>query len=185
MVAVERLDVADVLVIRPRKFTDNRGYFLETWRADTYADAGVSAHFVQDNESYSTRAGTVRGLHYQAPPAAQAKLVRVLRGAILDVAVDLRRGSPSYGRWCSATLTDEGAEQMLVPRGFAHGFCTLVDDVLVSYKMDAYYAPGLEAGIAWDDPDLAIDWPVSGNAAVISEKDRALPAFAGLQSPFA
>jgi dTDP-4-dehydrorhamnose 3,5-epimerase len=185
MAAVEPLDLTDVLLIRPRKFADPRGYFVETWRADTYADLGVTADFVQDNESWSARAGTVRGLHYQAPPAAQAKLVRVLRGSIFDVAVDLRRSSPAFGRWCSAVLTAESAEQMFVPRGFAHGFCTLEDDVLVAYKIDSYYAPAAEGGLAWNDADLAIEWPVSGSAAVVSEKDRALPPLAALQSPFA
>jgi dTDP-4-dehydrorhamnose 3,5-epimerase len=180
---VEPLAIADVLLVRPRFFADPRGRFAETYRRDGLAAAGLSAEFVQENQSLSLRAGTVRGLHFQRPPAAQAKLVRVLRGAIFDVAVDLRRGSPTYGKWLGARLTAEGGEQLFIPRGFAHGFCTLEDNVEVHYKCDAYYAPAAEGGLHYADPDLAIAWPLSGEPA-LSEKDAVLPLFAGFVTPF-
>jgi dTDP-4-dehydrorhamnose 3,5-epimerase len=136
--------------------------------------AGLSDPFVQDNQAYNARKGTVRGLHFQKAPHAQGKLVRVLKGAIYDVAVDVRPGSPSYGRWVAAELTAAGGEQLFVPRGFAHGYCTLEDETELFYKVDGQYAPELEGGVAWDDPDLAIDWPLEG-AAVLSDKDLKLP----------
>ena len=173
-----------VKLFRPKKFADARGLFFETFNARTYAEAGVACVFVQDNQSLSRKAGTIRGLHFQRPPAAQAKLVRVVRGAIFDVAVDLRRGSPSYGRWCSATLTGDGGEQIFVPTGFAHGFCTLEQDTEVAYKVDSFYAPSCDAGLRWDDPDLAIAWPVRPADATISEKDAVLPFFKNFFSPF-
>ena len=140
---------------------------------------------MQDNQSLSASRGTIRGLHFQALPEPQAKLVRVLKGAIFDVAVDIRRGSPSYGRWCSARLTADGGEQMFVPRGFAHGFCTLEPDTEVAYKVDGYYSPSCDAGLAWDDPEIGIDWPVSPIGAILSERDRKLPRLSDLVSPFA
>ncbi|CAN7655921.1 dTDP-4-dehydrorhamnose 3,5-epimerase [Bosea sp. LjRoot237] len=182
--AFEPLAIPAVVLIRPKKFGDARGYFMETWSAQDFAAAGISAVFVQDNQSLSAARGVVRGLHFQAPPAAQAKLIRVLKGAIFDVMVDIRVGSPSYGKWCAATLTADGAEQLFVPRGFAHGFCTLEPDTEVVYKVDGPYAPQTEGGIAWNDPDLAIDWPVSAAEAQLSGKDAALPGFAGFASPF-
>ncbi|MCI0466492.1 MAG: dTDP-4-dehydrorhamnose 3,5-epimerase [Beijerinckiaceae bacterium] len=169
---------------QPKKFGDARGFFFESYNARNYAEAGVDCAFVQDNQSYSQAAGTVRGLHFQTPPAAQAKLVRVLRGAILDVAVDIRRGSPTYGRWCSMTLTASGGEQIFLPAGFAHGFCTLEQDTEVAYKVDDYYSPSCDAGLRWDDPELAIAWPVAAADAVVSAKDAALPFFCGFISPF-
>ena len=173
-----------IKLFRPKKFADARGFFCETFNARTYAEAGVVCVFVQDNQSLSRKAGTIRGLHFQRPPAAQAKLVRVVRGAIFDVAVDLRRGSPSYGRWCSATLTGDGGEQIFVPPGFAHGFCTLEQDTEVAYKVDSYYSPACDAGLRWDDPDLAIAWPVRPVDAAISDKDAVLPFFKNFVSPF-
>jgi dTDP-4-dehydrorhamnose 3,5-epimerase len=179
-----RLEIADLLLVAPQKFGDARGYFLESYNAAAFRDLGIMAEFVQDNQSLSARAGTVRGLHFQVPPAAQAKLVRVLRGAVFDVAVDLRRGSPSYGRWCAATLTADGAEQLYVPRGFAHAFCTLEPDTEVAYKVDAYYAPDCDAGILWNDPEIGIPWPVEASAATLSGKDLALPRLHAFDTPF-
>ncbi len=138
------------------------------------ADAGVDADFVQDNQAFNARRGTVRGLHFQAAPHPQAKLVRVLKGAIFDVAVDVRQGSPTYGQWAGATLTAEGGEQLFVPRGFAHGYCTLTDDTELFYKVDGLYAPQTEGGLIWNDPDLGIAWPIEGEA-ILSEKDKVLP----------
>ena len=147
----ERLSIADVIVVRVRKFADSRGHFLETFRKADFAEMGVDCEFVQDNQAFSAQTGTIRGLHFQVPPHAQAKLVRVLRGAVYDAAVDLRRGSPTYGKWCGARLTADGGEQIFVPRGFAHGYCTLEPDTVVAYKVDSYYAPQSEAGIIWSD----------------------------------
>jgi dTDP-4-dehydrorhamnose 3,5-epimerase len=178
------LDISDVLVVIPRRRDDSRGYFVETYHAADWAAAGIRSSFVQDNESHSAKAMTVRGLHFQIPPMAQAKLVRVLRGRIFDVAVDIRRGSPTYGRWCAATISAEGGEQIFVPRGFAHGFCTLEPDVVVAYKVDSYYARECDAGLMWNDPDLAINWPTAGGVVSVSERDRTLPRFRDFESPF-
>jgi len=172
-----------VLMLRPRRFADSRGYFVETYNQRVFAEAGVVAHFVQDNQSFSSKAGTIRGLHFQLPPAAQAKLVRALRGAIFDVAVDLRRGSPTFGRWIGATLTADGGEQLFIPRGFAHAFCTLEDDAEVAYKVDEFYAPECDSGLIWNDPDLNIAWPVKADA-ILSEKDAKLGSFKDFVSPF-
>ncbi|GAU81560.1 dTDP-4-dehydrorhamnose 3,5-epimerase [Bosea sp. BIWAKO-01] len=178
------LAIPGPVLVRPRRFGDDRGYFMETYSRDSFAAAGIAPDFVQDNQSLSAQVGTVRGLHYQTAPAAQAKLVRVLKGAIFDVAVDLRRGSPHYGRWCGTLLDADGAEQLFVPCGFAHGFCTLEPGTEVAYKVDAPYAPQSEGGLFWADPELAIDWPVVAGAATLSEKDAKLPGFAGFASPF-
>jgi dTDP-4-dehydrorhamnose 3,5-epimerase len=177
-------DIPGVLLLKPRYFNDARGYFVETYNLRAARAAGLVADFVQDNQAFSAKRGTVRALHFQVPPHAQAKLVRVLRGAIYDVAVDLRAGSPSYGRWTATTLTARGGEQIFVPRGFAHGYCTLEADTEVAYKVDEYYAPDCEQGLVWNDPELAIDWPVAASAAVLSDKDRKLPRFADFVSPF-
>ncbi len=141
--------------------------------------AGLAHDFVQDNQAFSAKAGTVRGLHFQQAPHAQAKLVRVLKGAIFDVAVDIRQGSATYGQWVGATLTAQGGEQILVPRGFAHGYCTLTDDCELFYKVDGQYAPETEGGIIWNDPDLAIDWGLTGEPT-LSDKDKVLPRFKDL-----
>lgn len=182
--AFEPLAIPAVVLVRPKKFGDARGYFMETYSAEAFAAAGIGAVFVQDNQSLSGPRGVVRGLHFQAPPVPQAKLVRVLKGSIFDVAVDLRLGSPSYGKWCGATLSADGAEQLFVPHGFAHGFCTLEPDTEVAYKVDGLYAPQCEGGLAWNDPVLAIDWPLTAGEAQLSGRDAALPAFAGFASPF-
>jgi dTDP-4-dehydrorhamnose 3,5-epimerase len=175
-------DLPEVRVLQPRRFGDARGYFAETWNADRMAAAGLDHAFCQDNESLSPAPGTLRGLHYQAPPFAQAKLVRVVRGAVVDVAVDARRGSPRFGRWASARLTAERGEQILVPRGFLHGFVTLEPDTLVIYKVDACYDAASDGSVAWNDPDLAIDWGVE--APVLSEKDAKAPRWRDWESPF-
>ena len=169
------LGIPGPLLIVPRVFRDGRGFFLETWSERDFEALGAGGRFVQDNHSFSAAAGTVRGMHYQLPPRAQAKLVRVLRGAVLDVVVDLRRGSPTYGRHAAAELSAADARQVYVPAGFAHGFCTLEPMTEVAYKAGDYYDPGLERGLAWDDPDLALPWPVAAGRAVLSDKDRRLP----------
>ncbi len=184
MITVEPLEIAGVLLVRPKKFGDARGYFLESYHARAYAEAGIGTTFVQDNQSLSAKPGTIRGLHFQVPPEPQAKLVRVLKGSIFDVAVDLRRGSETYGKWCAATLTGEGAEQLFIPRGFAHGFCTLEQDTEVAYKVDGFYAPACDAGLRWDDPAIGIVWPIGPAGAMLSDKDGKWPDFTGFTSPF-
>ena len=180
MTILTPLALPEVLLITPRRHGDARGWFSETWSRKSLAAAGLDIDFVQDNQAFNARSGTVRGLHFQTAPHPQAKLVRVLAGAILDVAVDVRAGSPTRGRWVSARLTAEGGEQLFVPRGFAHGYCTLCDDVMLAYKVDGDYAPQTEGGVIWNDPDLAIDWPVGPDAAVLSDKDLLLPRLADL-----
>jgi dTDP-4-dehydrorhamnose 3,5-epimerase len=174
MTTITPLALPDVLLITPRRHGDARGWFAETWSRQAMAEAGVDADFVQDNQAFSARAGTLRGLHFQTAPHAQAKLVRVVRGAIYDVAVDIRRGSPTFGLWVAAELTAERGEQLFVPRGYAHGYCTLTDDAELAYKVDGLYAPQTEGGVAWNDPDLAIPWPLTGEP-VLSDKDKVLP----------
>ena len=180
MTILTPLALPEVLLITPRRHGDARGWFSETWSRKSLATAGLDIDFVQDNQAFNARSGTVRGLHFQTAPHPQAKLVRVLAGAILDVAVDVRAGSPTRGRWVSARLTAEGGEQLFVPRGFAHGYCTLCDDVMLAYKVDGDYAPQTEGGVIWNDPDLAIDWPVPPDRAVLSDKDLVLPRLAEL-----
>ncbi|MCR9257005.1 MAG: dTDP-4-dehydrorhamnose 3,5-epimerase [Alphaproteobacteria bacterium] len=183
---VTALEIPDVLEISPPKFGDHRGYFAETYNAMKFADAtGLAIDWVQDNQSLSATPGTLRGLHFQAPPSPQAKLVRVLRGRIWDVAVDIRNGSPTYGKWVALELSEENFKQIFVPRGFAHGFITLEPDTIVSYKVDGYYDKEADAGLAWDDPTLAVAWPLDGLTPVLSEKDGTQPAFADFVSPFA
>jgi dTDP-4-dehydrorhamnose 3,5-epimerase len=177
---VEDLGLAGVKLIRPRRFADHRGYFVETWNRKAFSAAGIDVEFVQDNLSYSRESGTIRGLHFQRAPAEQAKLVRAVRGSILDVAVDIRPGSPTYRRSVSAVLTAQEGEQLYVPAGYAHGFCTLEPDTEVAYKVSSFYAPEHDAGIAWDDPDLAIDWRLGGTGPVLSDKDARLPRLAEL-----
>ena len=178
------LVIPDVVMVVPHRFGDARGYFVETYNARSYAGIGIDAAFVQDNESLSAQKGTVRGLHFQVPPMAQAKLVRVLKGAVMDVVVDIRRGSPTYGKWCSVTLTAHGGEQLFIPRGFAHGFCTLEAATEVAYKVDAYYAPECDTGILWNDPEIGIAWPVDAATAILSQKDRGLALLRDFASPF-
>ncbi len=181
---VEGAIIPDVRLLKVRCFTDHRGYFVETYNKRVARDLGLTCCFVQDNLSLSIRRGTVRALHFQISPKAQAKLVHVVRGSIFDVAVDLRAGSPTYGRWMAVTVTAESGQQLFIPRGFAHGFCTLEPDTEVAYKVDEYYAPELEQGLMWYDPTLAIDWPVAPMDAVLSEKDRGLGLFADFVTPF-
>jgi dTDP-4-dehydrorhamnose 3,5-epimerase len=177
---ITQLALPEVLIITPKRHGDARGWFTETWSRRAMLETGLDIDFVQDNQAFSAKAGTVRGLHFQTAPHPQAKLVRVLRGAIYDVAVDIRPGSATYGRWVGAKLTSEGGEQLFVPRGFAHGYCTLTDDCELAYKVDGLYAPQTEGGILWSDPALGIDWPVSREAAVLSDKDQVLPTLADM-----
>jgi len=181
---IKVLDLPGAVLLRPRRFSDARGYFVETYNENSFAAAGIAVKFVQDNQSYSARRGTIRGLHFQLPPAAQSKLVRVLQGSVYDVAVDLRVGSPTYGQWRGATLTGDGGEQFFVPGGFAHAFCTLEPDSVVAYKVDNFYSPSHDTGLIWNDPDLAIDWPVAPGEVVLSDKDLKLGRFADFESPF-
>ena len=173
-----------VILLTPKRFEDARGWFSETYSRPRYAALGIECEFVQDNQSLSRPAGVLRGLHFQHPPHAQAKLVRCLKGRIFDVAVDIRRGSPSFGQAVSATLTADKGEQLFVPAGFAHGFVTLEPDTEVAYKVDAPYAPEADAGIAWNDPTLGIDWPLPAAGAIVSDKDAALPRLNAIESPF-
>jgi dTDP-4-dehydrorhamnose 3,5-epimerase len=172
------------MVLTPTRHADDRGYFVETYNQKACAKAGITCDFVQDNQSLSTRRGTIRGLHFQAPPFAQAKLVSVVRGAIFDVAVDLRRGSSTYGKWCGVELSAEDGRQLFVPVGFGHAFCTLEPDTVVSYKVDSHYSKESEGGLRWDDPDLAIAWPVAAAEVSVSEKDGRLPFLRDFVSPF-
>jgi dTDP-4-dehydrorhamnose 3,5-epimerase len=172
------------VLVEARRFGDHRGFFLETYSARDFAALGILDGFVQDNHSLSARPGTVRGLHFQLPPRAQAKLVRVLRGSILDVAVDLRRSSPGFGRHVAVELSAANARQLYIPAGFAHGFCTLEPDTEVAYKVSEVYAPDLDRSLAWDDPDLALPWPFEAEAVQLSDKDRRAPRFRDLPDCF-
>lgn len=173
-----------VRVIRPRRHADRRGWFMETWNRRSFAAAGMPEAFVQDNAALSVARGTVRGLHFQVPPQAQGKLVWVTRGAAFDVAVDIRRGSPSFGQHVSVTLEAKTAEQLWIPPGFAHGYCTLEPDTELVYKVTDFYNPALDRGIRWDDPALRIDWPVRPGEAIVSDKDRGLPLLQDLPDFF-
>lgn len=181
---VEKTDLEGVLQIIPRQFSDTRGFFCETYNRHAFEQIGVGCDFVQDNQSMSRQVNTVRGLHFQIPPFAQAKLIRVLKGAIFDVAVDIRHGSPSYGRSFGVALTAENGRQLFVPAGFAHGFCTLERDTEVLYKVDMPYSRDHERGLKWNDPMLAIAWPVNEADVVILSRDRNLPALAVLPEFF-
>jgi dTDP-4-dehydrorhamnose 3,5-epimerase len=173
--SIRPLALPEIKLIGAPRFRDQRGHFAETYVRRDFAAAGIPHEFVQDNESLSHAPGTVRGLHFQIPPFAQAKLVRVLTGRIFDACVDLRRSSPRYGRHATAELAAESGDQLFVPAGFAHGFCTLEPDTTVLYKVDAVYSAEHERGVAWSDPALAIPWPVGADAAILSAKDAALP----------
>jgi dTDP-4-dehydrorhamnose 3,5-epimerase len=177
-------EIAEIKEIRPVRHHDPRGFFAEIFREALLRDNGIDVPFVQENHSLSVERGVVRGLHFQIPPEAQAKLVRVTAGAILDVAVDIRRGSPSYGRHVAVVLSAEDGNQLFVPEGFAHGFCTLEPNTEIVYKVSRYYSPAHDSGLAWNDPELAIDWPVSGGAALLSDKDRRTPLLAELPAYF-
>ncbi len=175
---IERLAIPDVILVVPPRFADARGHFSETYNEARFAAAGIGAHFIQDNQSLSRAKGTIRGLHCQLAPNVQGKLVRCLRGAIWDVAVDIRGGSPSYGQHVAAVLSAETGAQLWVPGGFLHGFCTLEPDTEVLYKVTAPYDRAAERGVIWNDPSLALPWPVAPGEAVLSEKDTQLPGFA-------
>ncbi|HBF31192.1 dTDP-4-dehydrorhamnose 3,5-epimerase [Rhizobium sp.] len=176
----ESLTIPEVILVKPRKFGDNRGYFMETFRENLFQEQAGRVHFVQDNRSFSAEVGTVRGLHFQLQPRAQGKLVSCAAGALLDIAVDIRQGSPTYGQYVSAELTAENGEQLWVPVGFAHGFCTLLPDTIISYKVTDYYSPEHDRGLLWNDPEIGIDWPVGWDNAILSDKDRHQPTLSGL-----
>lgn len=176
--------IQGVFIIEPRIFGDARGYFFESFNARDFSQlTGVDVNFVQDNESLS-RYGVLRGLHFQLPPHAQSKLVRVVRGAVLDIAVDLRKDSPTYGQHVSVELTAENHRQFFMPKGFAHGFSVLSPEVVFQYKCDDFYHPECEGALAWDDPDLAIDWHLPADKVILSEKDKHHPSFRSFNSPF-
>ncbi len=175
MIDVTHTELDDVVVVRPRRFGDDRGWFSEIYKRHDYAAAGIDVEFIQDNESFSATPFTLRGLHYQLPPNAQDKLVRVVRGSILDIAVDIRRRSPTFGRHIAARLDDRTGDQLFVPAGFAHAFITLEPDVHVAYKVSAPYSPADERSIRWNDPTLAIEWPDVDGGPVLSAKDAAAP----------
>ena len=184
MTGFRRLAIPEVIEITPPKFGDHRGFFSEVFKRSAFEAEGLEIDWVQDNQSLSAEPGTVRGLHFQAPPFAQSKLVRVLRGAIYDVAVDIRLGSPTYGQSVGCEISAEKWNQLLVPAGFAHGFMTLTPDTEVLYKVDAPYSRESEGAILWNDPALGIEWPDIGAAPVLSDKDRVAPLLSELDSPF-
>lgn len=181
----EPTKLAGVFLVKPRRFGDDRGFFSETFRQNLFAhETGADVAFVQDNFSYSAHRGTVRGLHYQAPPFAQGKLVRCSRGEVMDVAVDTRPRSPTYGQHVSAILSAENGHQLWVPEGFLHGFATLVDDCDVAYKVTNYYNGECDGNVMWNDPELGIDWGIKNDEAVLSDKDKKAPLFADWHNPF-
>lgn len=184
MITIEPTAIEAVKIIAPRRFGDMRGFFSEVWSRRAFREAGLDLDFVQDNHSLSASRGTLRGLHFQSAPFAQDKLVRVPRGRILDVAVDLRQSSPTYGQHVAVELSAENWLQLLVPAGFAHGFCTLEPDTEVVYKVTADYAPANDHGLAFDDPDLGIAWPFPADAVTLSDKDRRHPRLADLPAYF-
>jgi dTDP-4-dehydrorhamnose 3,5-epimerase len=180
---IEPTPIADVVILTPRRFGDDRGWFCETWNAARMAEAGLDLPWVQDNHSMSAAPGTLRGLHFQAPPRAQDKLVRCSRGAIFDVAVDIRSGSPTYGKWVGVELTAANGRQLLVPKGFLHGFVTRAPDTEVQYKCTDLYSPEHDGAVRWDDPEIGIDWGLS-IPPILSAKDQAAPYLKEFRSPF-
>lgn len=179
---VIKTDVLDVYILEPQVFGDARGWFMETWSTRNMEKAGLNYSFVQDNQSFSAQKGTLRGIHFQKGDAAQAKLVRCGKGAVLDVAVDLREGSPTYKKWVAVELSAENKRQLLIPRGFGHGFLTLTDNVEFLYKEDNLYLPETDRNILWHDPELGIDWGIE--APILSDKDQKAPTFANCDSDF-
>lgn len=182
--SVESTPLEGVLLLVPRRFADDRGYFCETYNREAFKLVGLRCDFIQDNQSLSRPLATVRGMHFQIPPFAQAKLIRVLKGAIFDVAVDIRHGSLTYGKCVGEILSAENGRQLFIPAGFAHGFCTLEPDTEVLYKVNASYSRDHERGLKWNDPALGINWPVGESTAVILDRDRDLPPLAGLPEYF-
>ena len=180
---IEDTTLAGVKIITPRRFGDERGFFCESWNRKALAEQGLDLDFVQDNHSVSAAVNTVRGLHFQAPPDAQDKLVRCGRGALFDVAVDIRVGSPTYGAWFGVELSAQNGKQLLIPKGFLHGFATKAPDTEIIYKCTGYYAPASDGAVRFDDPDIGIDWGLSG-PAVLSDKDARAPGWADFDSPF-
>ena len=181
---VAETGIPGLKVITPPRFGDARGFFAETYSRDKLAAQGIAFDFVQDNHSLSSQIGTVRGLHFQAPPHAQAELVRCGRGVLFDVAVDIRRGSPTYGRWFGIELSFENGRQLMIPAGFANGFVTRAPDTEIIYKCSDIYAPQTEGALVWDDADIGIDWGMGDLAPILSAKDAVAPRFAGFDSPF-
>ena len=181
---IENLNISDVRLLVPKRYSDHRGFFSEVYNRKALAEAGIDIDFVQDNHSLSAEKGTVRGLHFQTPPFAQDKLVRVVRGSVFDVAVDLRRDSSSYGRHVGVVLSAEAWNQVLVPVGFAHGFMTLEPGTEVVYKVSDYYSPDHDKGLLWNDPALGIQWPIPEGEVVLADKDRVHPKLAELVTPF-
>ena len=179
---IRALEIPDVKIITPAQFGDDRGWFTETWSRERLAAAGIEIDFCQENQSLSRQVGTIRGLHFQTPPRAQDKLVRVVHGRIWDVAVDIRKASPTYGRWVAEEISAEAGNQILVPKGFAHGFCTLEPDTQVVYMVSDIYSKADDGGVLWNDPALGIDWPIK--EAHLSEKDTAAPKLAEIDNPF-
>jgi dTDP-4-dehydrorhamnose 3,5-epimerase len=177
-------DIEGPVEVLPTKIEDNRGYFSEIFRLENFVEWAGEVEFVQDNQSLSVQSGTIRGIHFQSEPAAQGKLVRCLAGSALDVAVDLRRDSPSYGRWISVILTPDLNNQLWIPVGFGHAFCTLEPNSVIGYRVTSYYSPENDKGVAWDDPDIAIDWPSNADLETLSAKDRTQPRLADLQPYF-
>lgn len=183
-IEVRSLSLDGLLELRPRRFNDERGFFSEVWREDHLAEIGIRSRFVQDNHSYSRKRGVLRGMHFQMPPTAQDKLVRVSRGAIFDVAVDVRSGSATFGRWEGIRLSSGEWNQLFIPEGFAHGFVTLEDDTEVVYKVSSVYTPESERAIRFDDPEIGIEWPVEVDAVIISDKDRAAQSLSAIETGF-
>lgn len=181
---IEDTALPGVKILTPRRFGDHRGFFSESWSRQVMAGHGLEFDFVQDNHSLSATPGTIRGLHFQAPPHAQDKLVRCGKGCLFDVAVDIRKGAPTYGQWVGVELSFENGRQLLVPAGFAHGFVTRAPDTEIIYKCTDYYAPQTEGALRWDCPEIGIDWGLDGAEPVLSEKDAIAPGLAELDSPF-
>ena len=180
----ERQAIPDVMLITPKRFQDDRGYFTETFRASAFHQAGISDTFIQDNHSLSVDAGVIRGLHFQCHPTPQAKLVRCTRGLIYDVAVDIRTGSPTFGKYTGAVLSAENGCQLFIPVGFAHGLCTLEPGSEVQYKVSGYYDPACDKGLAWNDPEIGIDWPIGNASPILSQKDERQPLLRDLPPYF-
>lgn len=176
--------IPEIKILKPKRFHDERGFFVEVYNKRTFLEVGIDCDFVQDNESFSKKKGTIRGLHFQISPFIQDKLIRVVKGSVFDVVVDLRRGSPTFGRFVSVQLDSLEGKQLYVPGGFAHGFCTLEDNTEVVYKVNHYYAPDFERGVLWDDPELAIPWPFKKDQIFVYGKDQKWPLFSDIPEFF-